>query len=84
MENSERRLVEKPEKIFFAAGNIVEVKHNISNKPRMFILSIDKVTIKDNERSGLLGVTCMWFSTDGKVQKERFSTKDIVKVDNND
>ena len=49
------------EKIYFVAGDIVEIRHNIENKPKMFIT--DKITksIKDkdgNIENVFLGLKC--------------------------
>lgn len=79
MENTQGGLLPRQDKVYFIAGDIVELKHDIENRPRMVITSVDKTTLRDNDKSALLGVTCMWFSVDQKIQKERFSTKDIRK-----
>jgi uncharacterized protein YodC (DUF2158 family) len=82
MENTAEEKVLRPriEKIFFSSGDIVTVKHNIAHKPEMIVQSIDKLPMNTGDRVALLGVTCIWFSTDLKLQKSRFSTKDIEKV----
>jgi hypothetical protein len=54
------------------------VKHDIPNRPFMIVQSIDKL-VASGDRVALLGVTCIWFSSDLKLQKSRFSTKDIIK-----
>lgn len=82
IENKELR--PRIEKIFFSSGDIVEIKHDISNKPRMVVQTIDKLPMKEGDRVSLLGVTCIWFSSDHKLQKSRFSTKDIVKIKTDD
>ena len=66
------------EKVFFAAGDRVEVKHDIENKPMMVVQKIDKITMGGG--SALLGVTCFWFSSDMKLQSHRFNTKDLSKL----
>ena len=84
MENNKdeaRNLRPRVEKVFFSSGDIVEVKHDIPNKPVMIVQSIDKMPMKAGDKVSLLGVTCIWFSTDLKLQKSRFSTKDIKKVE---
>lgn len=69
------------ERIFFAAGDIVQVKHDLEDKPKMLVQSVDKAAYPaDSKTSMLLGVTCIWFSTDLKLQKNRFNTKDLEKV----
>jgi hypothetical protein len=83
MENTstaeEKALRPRMEKIFFSSGDIVTIKHDIPNKPSMIVQSIDKLPVSSGDRVALLGVTCIWFSTDLKLQKSRFSTKDIIK-----
>jgi hypothetical protein len=82
MENTTEEKLLRPriEKIFFSSGDIVIVKHNIPHKPEMIVQSIDKLPVSSGDRVALLGVTCIWFSSDLKLQKSRFSTKDIEKV----
>ena len=83
MNNMENGILRpRGEKIFFASGDLVTLKHELSNKPTMLVQSVDKSTMKkdDNNRNMLLGVTCIWFSTTGELQKHRFSTKDLIKV----
>jgi hypothetical protein len=55
-------------------------KHDIPNRPFMIVQSIDKLPVASGDRVALLGVTCIWFSSDLKLQKSRFSTKDIIKT----
>jgi hypothetical protein len=48
-----------------------------TNRPFMIVQSIDKLPVAF-QTSGM-SVTCIWFSSDLKLQKSRFSTKDIIK-----
>jgi hypothetical protein len=65
-------------KIFFSSGDIVMVKHD--TKQAFYDCTIiDKLPVASGDRVALLGVTCIWFSSDLKLQKSRFSTKDIIK-----
>lgn len=71
------------EKIFFVAGDIVEVRHNIDNKPRMFVT--DKITksIKDkdgNIENVFLGLKCKWYDKNQVLHEAIFSTKDLKHV----
>lgn len=68
------------EKVFFAAGDLVQVKHDLVPKPLMVVQQVDKAIIKKEGVSQLLGITCMWFSGDLKVQTHRFNTKDLEKI----
>jgi hypothetical protein len=76
---------EYTEKVFFSAGDIVTLKHDIGDKPKMLIQSVDKTVMPrlntgGEKKPALLGVTCIWFSTDLVLQSHRFSTKDLEKV----
>jgi len=68
-------------RVFFAAGDVVQIKQDVPNKPKMIVQEINKSTIpaKGDSKGMLLGVTCIWFSTIGSLEKHRFSTKDLEK-----
>ena len=74
------------ERVFFASGDTVRIKHAIDNKPDMLVQSVDKVPIGkvygngETGKGALLGVTCIWFTTTGEIQKHRFNTKDLEKI----
>lgn len=68
------------EKIFFVAGDIVEVRHNIDNKPRMFVT--DKITKSIKDKDGnieniFLGLKCKWYDKNQVLHEAIFSTKDL-------
>ena len=69
--------------VYFNAGDIVQVKHAIDNRPKMLV--VDKVSRsmvnKDGDKeTTFLGIKCRWFSQDGKLQEAIFSTKDLIHV----
>lgn len=71
------------DKIYFVAGDIVEVRHNIENKPKMFVT--DKITksIKDkdgNIENVFLGLKCKWYDKNQVLHEAIFSTKDLKHV----
>lgn len=72
--------------IFFNPGDIVQLKQDIPNKPKMVVIkkvtSIFKHDSKRTEdrKSSLKGIKCMWFTTDGLYQEAIFSTKDLEPV----
>ena len=73
------------DQIFFNPGDIVEIKQNIPNKPRMIVVkketSLFKHDTKRNENKPvLIGIRCRWFTTTGELQEATFSTKDLIKV----
>lgn len=93
-----RTLRPRGERIFFASGDLVEIKHNMPNKPVMLVQSVDKSTMKvrkyipggdddspgERDKGTLLGLTCIWFTSTGELQKHRFNTKDLIKIVPND
>ena len=71
------------EKIFFVAGDIVEVRHNIENKPKMFVT--DKITKSIKDKDGnieniFLGLKCKWYDKNQVLHEAIFSTKDLKHV----
>lgn len=72
---------ETPEsKIFFTPGDIVQMKQDIPNKPKMVVVKIERSIIKKDESNYLRGVKCRWFTTNGNLQEAVFSTKDLIKI----
>lgn len=65
------------DKTFFQPGNVVKLKQVIAFTPKMIVKSIDKVTQRNDSRSTFLGVTCFWFTSEGRYQEQRFNTKDL-------
>ncbi len=73
------------DQIFFNPGDIVEIKQNIPNKPKMIVVkketSLFKHDTKRNENKPvLIGIRCRWFTTTGAIQEAVFNTKDIQLV----
>lgn len=73
--------------IFFNPGDVVQLKQNISNKPRMLVIkkvtSIFKHDPKklEDKKGPLRGIKCMWFTTDGLYQENIFNTKDLELIE---
>lgn len=67
--------------IYFNPGDIVELKQDLPNKPIMVVIkkitSIFKHDPKEDKKSTLKGIKCMWFTKDGSYQEGIFSTKDL-------
>lgn len=68
------------EKTFFVAGDIVEVRHDIENKPKMFIT--EKITKSFKDKDGnveniFVGLKARWFDKNQVLQEAIFSTKDL-------
>lgn len=75
---------ELDEKVFFNPGDCVTIKHDIPNKPVMWVL--EKVTRSlynkemQEKENVFLGIKCRWFDNNGDLQEGLFSTKDLTKV----
>ena len=71
--------------IFFNPGDVVQLKQDIPNKPKMVVVkkvtSIFKYDPRRQEDKPILkGIKCMWFTKNGELQEYIFNTKDITKV----
>lgn len=72
--------------VYFNPGDIVQVKQNIPNKPKMVVVkkitSIFKHDPKrvEDKKSILIGIKCMWFTNDGMLQENVFNTKDLELI----
>ena len=69
------------DRIFFNAGDLVRVKHDLDNKPdRMLVVYVKKLkSVTGN--SSLSGIECIWFDDNKCLHKEVFSTKDLEKAE---
>ena len=71
-------------RVYFNPGDIVTIRHDIDNKPTMFV--VEKVTRsmynkETNEKENIfLGIKCRWFDKNQVMQEGLFSTKDLLKV----
>lgn len=69
------------EKIFLMPGDIVTLKQNVPNKPTMIVVKKKTMTIKGEEPGKFLqGIICRWFTSDGHMEENLFSTKDLIKL----
>lgn len=72
------------EKTYFIAGDIVEIRHNIENKPKMFITEKVTKTVKDkngNIETIFIGLRCKWFDKQQVLHEAIFSTKDLKHIE---
>lgn len=71
-------------RVYFNPGDIVTIRHDIENKPTMFV--VEKCTRsmynkETNEKENIfLGIKCRWFDKNHVMQEGLFSTKDLLKV----
>lgn len=69
--------------IFFSPGDIVELRQDIPNKPKMIVVkkvaSIFRHDVKnfDDKKATLKGIKCIWFTSNGELQEYVFNTKDL-------
>lgn len=69
------------EKIFFSPGDIVTLRQDIPNKPKMIVYRVERSIIKNKDgRDILKGVKCRWFTNNGLLQEAVFSTKDLILI----
>lgn len=71
-------------KVFYNPGDVVTVRHDIPNKPLMWVVEKSTRSLynkETNEKENIfLGIKCRWFDNNGDLQEELFSTKDLIKV----
>lgn len=66
------------DKIYFVPGDLVTIKHALTNKPIMLVKSKETKVIKGDE--SFKGMRCVWFTTTHELQEAVFSTKDLQHV----
>lgn len=75
---------ELDEKVYYNPGDLVTIKHNLENKPTMWVVEKTSRSLynKDtNEKENVfLGIKCRWFDANQVLQEALFSTKDLVKL----
>ena len=70
------------EKIYFVPGQIVTLRQDIPNKPKMLVYRVERSIIRNEDKNALLkGVKVRWFTENGFLQEAVFSTKDLILVD---
>ena len=67
-------------KVYFSPGQLVELRQDIPNKPKMIVYRVERSIIKKDDKNLLRGVKCRWFTKDGLLQEAIFSTKDLILV----
>lgn len=71
------------ENVYFNPGQVVELKQDIPNKPRMVVVKKETSIFKHDKKdthSILLGIRCRWFTDDGQLQEAVFNTKDLKLI----
>lgn len=70
------------EKIYFVPGQVVTLRQDIPNKPKMLVYRVERSIIRNEDKNALLkGVKVRWFTENGFLQEAVFSTKDLILVE---
>lgn len=69
-------------KTFFNAGQLVQLKQDLPNKPVMIVVKKETSIFKhgNGKKPILIGIRCRWFTTTGQLQEAIFNTKDIQLI----
>ena len=71
------------DKVYFNAGDVVQLKQDIPNKPTMIVVKKETSLFKhdskrlEDKRPILKGIRCRWFTSTGELQESIFNTKDL-------
>lgn len=65
-------------KIYFQPGEVVTLRQDIGNVPKMIVVKKVTTVFKDKDSDVLIGIKCRWFTTDGHLQEAIFNTKDLI------
>ena len=71
------------DRIYFMPGDIVTLRQDIPNKPKMLVVKKQTSIFKnkeDNKEPILKGIKCRWFTDSGELQEAIFNTKDLIKI----
>lgn len=71
-------------RVFFNPGDLCTVKHDIENKPIMWVVEKCTRSLLNKESKEMenvfLGIKCRWFDKNQVLHEELFSTKDLQKI----
>ena len=74
------------DKVYFNAGDVVQLKQDIPNKPTMIVVKKETSLFKhdskrlEDKHPILKGIRCRWFTSTGELQEAVFNTKDLIKL----
>lgn len=63
-------------KVYYQPGDIVRIKHPISNRPVMLVKNKAQ-KIVNGGNSQFIGMRCIWFNAHGGLEEATFNTKDL-------
>ena len=80
-------MTQEEDKVYFNAGDVVQLKQDIPNKPTMIVVKKETLIFKhdkkvDDKKSTLKGIRCRWFTSTGELQEAVWNTKDLKKINN--
>lgn len=73
-------MTELIEKTYFKPGQLVKLNKELPGAPIMMVSKIQKLRITASKDNLFLGVNCIWFSADGKLQEFTFNSKDLEQI----
>lgn len=71
------------EHVYFCPGDIVTLRHDLENKPKMLVtekISRNIVAKDGTTSSTFIGFKCRWFDKEQRLCEAIFSTKDLIKL----
>ena len=68
------------DKIYFQPGEVVTLKQDIGNVPKMLVVKKVTTVFKNKDTDVLIRIKCRWFNTDGVLQEAVFNSKDLIKL----
>ena len=68
------------DKIYFQPGEVVTLKQDIGNVPKMLVVKKVTTVFKNKDTDVLIGIKSRWFTTDGVLQEAVFNTNDLIKL----
>ena len=68
------------DRVFFVPGDLVTIRQDIPNKPKMLVVKVEKQSSLLKEGTQLKGIRCVWFDSNGSVNEYVFNTKDLETI----
>ena len=72
------------EKVYFAPGDLVQIRQDIDNKPVMIVKEKETKRFNPNKEelgsNFLVGIRCIWFDKEQRLQEAVFNTKDLILI----
>lgn len=82
-----KQLNRMEEKIYFAPGDMVQLRQELPNKPTMMVVRKETALVtqrppgeKEYVKTIFIGIRCMWFTKNHELKDAIFNTKDLEKI----